>query len=389
MKAITASGLAAIFMTLGMPVSGSESAMDGAQPGAVFFADALDGRPVAGWIVAPTSFAKTPAGDTACLLTSGTPGLLAPAPWVGDESWRNYRLTVEILPAREEGFLGIDFNVRKADGCGANLHFSTFRGDGMLVLQPMRFRGPGSESWKLWPISQRKIPFPTDRWIHLRIDVGESVANAFLDDDPEPLCTFYDLPSPSGGVRFWASWGGSGYFRRLVVTPLPASAIQPRLRDPWAEVIKPNVLRDWRVTPLQAADFGRDGLPSGLGAGALTFAPVRADRRGVVDLSAAFPGYSRNAVFAETVVKSAGPAVRRAWVTYTDRFSLYCNGQEIFRGPDRHWFSADREKWGNSRLIPDQFEVRLPLQAGENRLLVRSEAIEQFGWGFWMRMEEP
>ncbi len=161
------------------------------------------------------------------------------------------------------------------------------------------------------------------------------------------------------------------------------------MRDPWAEVIKLHVLRDWRVTPLRAAGFGRDGLPPGLGVDGLAFGPVRTDRRGVVDLSAAFPGYDRNAVYAETVVKSDGPAVRRAWVTYTDRFSLYCNGREIFKGPDRPWFSPDREKWGSSRLIPDQFEVRLPLQAGENRLLVRSEAIEQFGWGFWMRMEEP
>ncbi len=222
MKTYAARRRDALLLTCSLLLSGSGIAAETVRPGAVLFADALDGRPVAGWIVPPTSFAEAPGGDTAFLLTSGTPGLLAPAPRVGDESWRNYRVTVEILPAKAEGFLGMDFNVRASDGCGANLHFSTFRADGVLVLQPMRFSGPGSESWKLWPISQRKIPFPKGRWIVLRIDVGESVANAYLDDDPEPLCTFYDLPSSSGGVRFWASRGGSGYFRRLMVTSLPA-----------------------------------------------------------------------------------------------------------------------------------------------------------------------
>lgn len=354
---------------------------------AVLFEDPLDGRTVPGWIVPPAPFAKTPAGDTAFLLTSGTPGLLAPPPWVGDESWRNYRLTVEILPAREEGFLGVDFNVRKSDGCGGNLHFSTFREDDTLMFQPMRFSGPGSESWKLWPLSQRKIPFPRDRWIRLRIDVGETVANAYIDDDAEPLCTFYDLPSSSGGVRFWASWGGSGYYRNLRVTRLSPQDVKPLLADIWAGASRQNVLRDWRATGLQPAGFGADGLPAGIHSGKLEWKPIKADRRGVVDLSATFQPYDRNTVYAETVVKSDQEVVRSAWVTYTDRFTLYCNGKEVFKGPDRHWFSPDREKYGNSRLIPDQFEVRLPLKAGENKLLVRSEALEQFGWAFWMRLD--
>ncbi len=68
-------------------------------------------------------------------------------------------------------------------------------------------------------------------------------------------------------------------------------------------------------------------------------------------------------------------------------FTLYCNGQEVFKGPDRHWFSPDRAKYGNSRLIQGHSEIRLPLKTGQNKLVVRTEALEQFGWGFRMSLD--
>jgi hypothetical protein len=345
--------------------------------GGALFEDPLDGRSVKGWIVAPDAFEKTPDGAAAFRLTSGVPRMTAPPPSVGDDTWKNYRLTVEILPAAAQGFLGVDFNVRKSDACGANIHFSTSAA--ALALQAMRFCGAGSESWKLWPVSQRSVPFPKGQWIRLRIDAGDAVANVYVNDGPEPLYTIYDLPSSAGGVRFWASYGGSGYYRRLRVVPLPPGSVKPVLADFWAAAAEKASVRDWRVSELRPAGEALPGKPE--------WKPVRADRRGVLDLSAIFPKHGRNTVFAETVVHSERDGERIARVTYLDRFTLYCNGQEVFKGPDRHWFSPDRAKYGNSRLIPDQFEVRLPLRAGENKLLVRSEALEQFGWGFWLRLD--
>jgi hypothetical protein len=351
----------------------------------VLFEDPLDGRSVPGWIIPPGSFAKAPDGNSAALFTCEGIQPDKPVPMAGGESWRNYRLTVEIMPAREQGFLGIDFNVRKSDGCSCNLHFATF--GNTLSLQPMRYCGPGTESWKLWPVSQRKIPFPKGQWIRLRIDAGETIANVYVNDDAEPMCTIYDLPSPAGGVCFWASYGGSGYYRNLRVTQLSPGDVKPLLADLWAGASRQNVPRDWRVTGLHPAGFGRDGLPAEILADKVEWKPIKTDRRGVVDIGAAFRQYDCNTVYVETVIQSNQDVVRSAWVTYTDRFTLYCNGKEAFKGPDRHWFSPDREKYGSSRLIPDQFEVRLPLKVGENKLLIRSEAIERFGWGFWMRLD--
>jgi hypothetical protein len=109
-----------------------------------------------------------------------------------------------------------------------------------------------------------------------------------------------------------------------------------------------------------------------------------------VNLSAAFPDNNiKNAVFAETIIRAEAAGVRKAYVTYTDRFQLWCNGQPIFEGRPRGWFDPDREKLGNARLVPDQFEIELPLKAGENTIRVRSEVTEPFGWGFWIRVTFP
>jgi hypothetical protein len=51
----------------------------------------------------------------------------------------------------------------------------------------------------------------------------------------------------------------------------------------------------------------------------------------------------------------------------------------VFEGPPRGWVDPDREKHGNSRLVPEQFEVTLRLKAGEKLALVRSEVTEPLG----------
>ena len=116
-------------------------------------------------------------------------------------------------------------------------------------------------------------------------------------------------------------------------------------------------------------------------------APV--DGRGVVNLTPLVGPEARpGVVFAKTEVRATTAGPRRAWVTYTDNLSLWCNGRLIFEGPPRQWFHPDREKNGNSRLIPDQYEVALPLLKGVNEILVRSEVTEAaFGWGFWLRVD--
>lgn len=74
-------------------------------------------------------------------------------------------------------------------------------------------------------------------------------------------------------------------------------------------------------------------------------------------------------------------------------FSLCINpqkGKVLFQDPLNGEFVAgwnDPEANHDCRLKPDHFEIELPLQAGENEILLRSQVTENWGWGFWMRIE--
>ena len=141
------------------------------------------------------------------------------------------------------------------------------------------------------------------------------------------------------------------------------------------------------MTELKPEKYAQSGLSEDLHLKKEKWFNVNTDRRGVVNLSAKYPNYSKNTILARTNINSNDQKTIKSFLTYTDRFRLWCNGEEIFKGPDRNWFNPNREQYGNSRLIPDQFEVDLPLKIGNNEIIIRSEVMEDYGWGFWMRIE--
>ncbi len=351
----------------------------------VLFEDPLTGASRPGWRVSPDRFVTHPEhGSLFRLEHSVKEGFRNPPPWVGDQRWADYRVEVEILP--EGGFAGIDFHVQDDGLRGCNLHFFILPEGGPEKLQAAGLWGQAA-AWKLWPVSQATVFIARDRWLKLRLEAGGTVANVYADDRPEPVYTMYDLPYARGGVRLWA-YAGASHFRNLRVTALRKGAVKPLLPDTWRDLRVPGVIRRWQVTSPQGSEFGRAGIPAEVSQGGAQWQELEADDRGVINLSARFPGANtRHAVFARAIVPSRTERLRRAWVTYTDRFKLWCNGQEVFAGPPRGWFDPDREKLGNSRLIPGHFELKLPLKRGANTILVRSEVTEPFGWGFWVRLE--
>ncbi len=368
------------------PTERKESSNMSEQVDEVLFQDALDSKKQDGWKVAPNNFVEHPQFGTVYLLECGKSGFPNSPPWVGDETWCNYRVEVDILfTSKEMGFVGLDFYVQN-DGLGAyNVHFSP---DEKMKenLQGMGIWGQCNGAWKLWPVSQRRPHFPKGQWFKLRLDVGKTIANVYVNNESEPVYTIYDLPFSRGGFRFWAYYN-SAYFRNLRITSLSNSDVKPILEDIWQNVSKLNVIRKWKVTPPQPPQFGLEGIPEEIHSAEMKWLDAEADRRGVVNLAALFPKNNTKAViFAKTKMKSDAKGDRKCWVTYTDRLTIWCNGTEVFKGPARAWSDPGKAQYG-CRLKPDQFEVKLPLESGENTILVRSEVTEPFGWGFWMRTE--
>ncbi len=217
------------------------------------------------------------------------------------------------------------------------------------------------------------------------MEVSNFFTNIYVNDTC--IYTIYDIPFSSGGIRFWASWYGSAYYKNLKVTKLKPKDIVPILHDNWEKVRELNLVEQWLITNLKPDSFAMEQLPDSSLLEGENWTLAKTDDRGVLNLGAIYPGYTHNTILAKTIIDMAQAKDLKCFFSYTDRFKLYCNNEEIFHGPDRNWWNPDREKYGNSRLIPDQFEVVLPLQAGKNEIIVRSEVMEDFGWGFWMRLD--
>lgn len=355
--------------------------------GSLLFEDRFDGGPAGSWRVTPVSLTDDPKHGRVLHLKSGDPNAGAWLGWAGDDSWKSYRVEVEILPVGEgTGFLGFDFHTRDDESGCCNIHFPAFPEGGERSFEGCSRYDDGNTSWKLGPLSQRNAPAKRGEWIRLRLDAGETFANLYAGDDPEPVFTVYDLPFASGGIRLWRYYA-SAYFRNLRVTAI--DGIAPILEDAWGSVLGAGVIRDWRVSRMLPRGFGEDDpVPISVD-GEMAWRDARIDRRGVVNVVGldASEYCRKGVVFGRATMESAGRSEREFRLTYTDRASVWLNGRQVFDGESRGWNDPGRSEadgWG--RLMPDQFRFAAGLDPGENEILVRLEVNEPlFGSGFWMR----
>jgi hypothetical protein len=363
----------------------------GHRSGEVLFEDPLDGMPREGWRVPPDRFVDHPEFGTVYLLEPGEGSTAENQPWVGDETWENYRVEFEVCTTGEkDGWVGPDLHVSDDGADCCNLQFYSTRERDEVVFEAAGRWGRGSLGWKLFPMAQRFARLPKGEWARIRVDVGATFMNVTVNDDPESCYTVRYLPFSKGGVRFW-NYYGSAYIRNLRVTVLDENEVQPALEDPWETVAGQPAVGGWQMSRLLPEGTGKDGTPRAIVPEDAGWRDVEADHRGVVVVSALGPEYAtkKGVVFARATIESPAVATRDCRLTYTDQLTMWVNGREVFRGEPRGWFDPGRslEDWFG-RLMPDQFESSLPLEPGENEILIRLEVNEPlFGSGFWLRTE--
>ncbi|MEW6236037.1 MAG: hypothetical protein AB1656_11670, partial [Candidatus Omnitrophota bacterium] len=353
----------------------------------ILFENPLDGVQKAEWIDNPTTFVDHPKFGKAFHLQSAKSEYPTTSCWIGDESWGPYRVEFECLCEGEGGgFIGLDFFVSNDGEHGCNFEFYIPKSGDQIAFEHTGRWGKNAV-WKLWPFSPPQKIFAKEKWIPLRLDAGETIANLYANGDPNPAYTIYDLPFSKGGVRFWEYYG-SAYFRNLRVTKLAPGDVKPILDDVWEKSSRQIVIKEWQITPKQTPEFGTDKIPDELKT--IAWKPLSSDRRGIVNLTAQFPSdMEKGVVFAKTSIQSKEKAVKKALTSYTDRLTVWINGEKAFQGPPRGFYDPGRSfEDGFGRILPDQFEFEIKLKPGENEILLRSELTEpRWGWGYWMRVE--
>jgi sugar lactone lactonase YvrE len=244
----------------------------------------------------------------------------------------------------------------------------------------------GVDSWQLYNgtgfTAQANIP--TDRWVHLKIEVLGSQARVFLDSATTPnLIVWYLQHGHSTGGLGLNAGPAAGlpttFFSNFTWRPTSDLSFSP---EP-ATYAPPGFLREWEISqPVARRMLDFDHIPNAEQLRNTRWTAATATPRGLLDVSRTFgrSGAEPEAVLLRTTVHAGQDKVLKYWLGYSDEVSIFLNGQFVFYGN-----SAYRLRDLSFLGIVGLFDaVPLSFHRGDNELLVMlGEA--SGGWGVMLQ----
>ena len=237
----------------------------------------------------------------------------------------------------------------------------------------------GIDSWQLYngPGKTARAVIPTDRWVHVKIEVLGTRARIFLDDSPQPVLVIEDLKhgKSRGRLGLTTLADGTAFFSSFSFRPDGPLAFPtpPLLHRP------PGCVQEWEISqPVKRLHIDFDSYPDPKTLGISSWTKVSAEPDGVLDISRTYgrQGAEPDAILARSVVHAENDGPRKFWLGYSDEASLFVNGRLVFYGN-----SAYRSRDTSFLGILGLFDaVSLPLRQGANEILfIVGEAFG--GWG--------
>lgn len=238
----------------------------------------------------------------------------------------------------------------------------------------------GVDSWQIYSgpgITSRAV-IPTDRWVHMKIEVLGTQARVFLDNAPQPVLVIGDLKrgKTKGGLGLTTMADGNSFFsnfsfRRASSLSFPPA---PLIHQP------PGCVLDWELSqPLKKRLLDFDGYPDLKALGLARWTKVAAQSNGVVDIARTYGrlGTEPDGILARAVIRADKDGPRKFWFGYSDEASLFINGRHVFYGNSAYRY-RDTSFLGVVGLYD---AVNLPLTKGDNELLIMIGETSG-GWGF-------
>ena len=285
----------------------------------------------------------------------------------------------------EQGFVGIRFRQTNDHATGEDFYIRSFwpinpRNRTLTQYTSM------VDSLSLWDLTddyQAPAPLYQNRWNHVKLVVNGRQMRVFVNDTAVLHVPVLESEQTTGKISF----SGNAIFANLVVRPgvtedLPATAgYDPTQYDPY-------YLRDWSVTKPVDFPAGRDVVDTDLPDSTTQWTPIQAEHRGLVNLSERFGKTltdERRLVWLKTTITSDTEQTKRLALGFSDEVWVLINGQLLH--VDKNYFGTPsmKEPRGRCNLANTSFE--LPLQAGENELVI-GVANYFYGWGIIVRLDD-
>jgi hypothetical protein len=237
----------------------------------------------------------------------------------------------------------------------------------------------GQSAWQLHhgPGATAAVPFAPGEWTHVRLALQGPRAALYLGRSDTPVLVVPRLGhEPRAGYLALRSFlpqgvagqGPAARFANVVVRPGVVPPDLPSLPAP-DPAPEPGAIRAWVVSEalpgLSEADLPARPDDARVGA----YRRVETLPSGLLELHrhVRLPQGSRELTAAARVRIQAERAGRRPLdLGFSDRATVFLNGEPIFRGEASYSYGGRRE----GLIAYDQARLYLPLRAGENELLV-------------------
>ena len=244
----------------------------------------------------------------------------------------------------------------------------------------------GVTAWQLYygPAYAAPVAYTFDDWMHVKIVYAGQRADIYIDSD-EPVLRVPELKrkAMAGAVGVDASPFAEAYFANFSVSDLPDNYRFDDVAGP-ADASADTVM-SWLVSDtFDSADIDDvDVLEQPFRAGR-SWARLDAEATGITNL-ARLGGVSSGSdtAIARLVVNSETDQYKGLAFGYSDRVSVYVNGNRVYSGSN-FYESRDYRYLGTIGLFD---KVHLPLKAGQNE--VWFAVTEAFGgWGILAEFDD-
>lgn len=310
---------------------------------------------------------------------------------------KNFELEFDIFLQERRSFSGVMFRIEDAD----NYEEIYFRGHLSGKPDAMQYTPVfnGTSAWQLYHSQARPVldgmisweldnthaynnlyRYNFDDWTHAKLIVKGRHAHLFLDETL--VLNIRDLKRglTSGGFGFKSGLGGV-HFANVSYKETTSNKAEPSQE---ISIDNMNIVQQWSVS----SSF-HDSLVAGIGLSdghmnSLKWDDSGVEHNGLLNISKLRKRSRKaNTVLVNTTIKVDKNEIRRFNFGYSDKVSVFLNGQKIYAG-DNGYRSRDYRYLGTIGFFD---ELYLPLHPGKNTLtLAVSEVFG--GWGV-MGILEP
>jgi len=296
--------------------------------------------------------------------------------------------TIEFdVEANDPSFVGIFFRQSEDRRESEYFYLRTFWPVSPLLRTATQYSTviDGVTMWDMTDEYQAPAHLKQEGWNRVKLVVSGRQMVVYVNDMEKPTM---HVPIMEGSTRSGSiSLVGMATFANLVIKPGATEGLDPTPGYDFT-ANDSRYLRDWLVSEPMSFPVEQALTVEIIPDSTTTWKPLKAEHRALVNLTRAFgqtPQGERRLVWLKTTITSETVQQRRMSLGFSDEVWILIRGQFLMM--DKNYYGSPGMKEPRGRATIENTSVMLPLQEGENEIMI-GVANNFFGWGIFARLDD-